>query len=355
VLPGTTFGPERILDLLWSRKLLIALSVVFGTAGAYAVSQWLPDEFRSEALIMVVSQRIPESYVRATVTEKVEDRLSMLSERTLSRSRLEQVIVDFDLYKAQRREELMEEVLKRMRKDVKVTFSKNESLTISYTSRDPAEAQTVTERLASLFIQENARDRESQAESTNQFLESQLDEAKRRLMDHEKKLEEYRRRYSGQLPAQAASNLQVIQSADVQRQSLADAINRARERRILLERQIVDLQSPEPELRQAALSQGADAIPVVQSAVQRLRLARKTLEDLKSRKTVEHPDVRAAERRVSDLELDADRGISRKTYPGPDGADGRYRPRAQGEGRHRCAAAGDHRRLPRTVGCGADA
>ena len=71
---------------------------------------------------MVVPQRIPESYVRATVTEKVEDRLSTLSERTLSRSRLEQIIVDFDLYKERRRDELMDEVLKRMRKDVKVTF-----------------------------------------------------------------------------------------------------------------------------------------------------------------------------------------------------------------------------------------
>ena len=78
-------------------------------------------------------------------------------------------------------------------------------------------------------------------------------------MDHEKKLEDYRRQYSGQLPAQAASNLQVIQSADVQRQSLADAMNRARERRILIERQIADLQSPEPEFRQAALGQGGDA------------------------------------------------------------------------------------------------
>jgi succinoglycan biosynthesis transport protein ExoP len=304
LLPGTTFGPERILALLWSRKYLIGLSIAAGTAAAYGVSHYLPDQFRSEALIMVVSQRIPESYVKATVTEKVEDRLSTLSDRALSRSRLEQIIHDFDLYKAQRRDELMEQVLLRMRKDVKVTFNKNESLTISYISPSPVLAQGVTERLATSFIQENARDRESLAENTNQFLDSQLDEAKHRLMDHEKKLEEYRRRYSGQLPAQASSNQQVIQSTDAQRQSLADAVNRARERRILIERQLVDLQSPEPEARQAALAQSGEAAQVGQSSEQRLTAARRTLEELRSRKTPDHPDVQAAQRHVRDLEAE---------------------------------------------------
>ena len=59
MLPGTTFGPERILEVLWGRKLLIAFFVAVGAAGAYGVARWLPDEYRSEALIMVVPQRIP--------------------------------------------------------------------------------------------------------------------------------------------------------------------------------------------------------------------------------------------------------------------------------------------------------
>ena len=44
----------------------------------------------------------------------------------------------------------------------------------------------VTERLASLFIEENLRDREVLAEGTNQFLEAQLDDARRRLIENEK-------------------------------------------------------------------------------------------------------------------------------------------------------------------------
>ena len=63
-------------------------------------------------------------------------------------------------------------------------------------------------------------------------------------MDHEKKLEEYRRRYCGQLPAQAASNLQVIQSADVQGRAWPTRLIARANGRILLERQLADLESP---------------------------------------------------------------------------------------------------------------
>ncbi len=49
----------------------------------------------------------------------------------------------------------------------------------------------VTERIASLFIKENLEDRSVLAEATSQFLEAQLEDARRRLIEHEQKLQEY--------------------------------------------------------------------------------------------------------------------------------------------------------------------
>src|SRR5690606_32779424 len=106
-----------------------------------------------------------------------------------------------------------------------------------------ATAQKVTARLASLYIEENLRDRANLAESTSSFLESQLEDAKVRLLEQERKLEEYRRRYAGQLPSQLGGNLQAIQSSQMQLQSLSESMNRARERRHLVERQIADIES----------------------------------------------------------------------------------------------------------------
>ena len=64
---------------------------------------------------------------------------------------------------------------------------------MSYVSDNAEKARKVTERLASLYIEQNLKDRENQADSTSQFLSTQLEEAKRRLIEQEKKLEEYRK------------------------------------------------------------------------------------------------------------------------------------------------------------------
>ena len=153
----------------------------------------------------------------------------------------------------------------------------------SYVSSDPQTAQKVAARLASLYIEENLRDRENLAEETNLFLESQLNEAKERLIEHEKKLEAYRRRYAGELPSQLDSNLQAIQNAQLQLQSVSESINRARERRLLIERQIADAETfpalvtappPVAPVPDAAAPTAERQLEVVQAQLelQRLRL-----------------------------------------------------------------------------------
>ena len=85
---------------------------------------------------------------------------------------------------------------------------KESSFRLTYVNPDPEIAQKVTQRLAALFIDENLRDRENLADRTSSFLGSQLQDAKQRLIEQEKKLEEYRRRYAGSL-----LQLRVSQSA----------------------------------------------------------------------------------------------------------------------------------------------
>src|SRR5205814_1809454 len=119
-----------------------------------------------------------------------------------SRTRLESVIQDFNLYPAARRTAIMEDVVERMRNDIDVQVVKGDAFRVGFTSDDPRTAMRVAERLASLFIEQNLRDRELLAEGTNQFLEAQVEDARRRLIEDEKKLEQYRRLHEGELPTQ---------------------------------------------------------------------------------------------------------------------------------------------------------
>jgi polysaccharide chain length determinant protein (PEP-CTERM system associated) len=227
----------------------------------------------------------------------VEDRLPAISAQILSRSRLELVIQEFALYPELTKSAPMEDVVSRMRADIagpNIEGSSRESFRLSYSSGDPAVAQKVTSRLASLYLEQNQRDRTYRADSTSLFIESELENAKRSLVEHEKKLEAFRLRYAGQLPSQLAGNQQVIQSTQLQLQNLWDSMNRAKERRLQFERQLAEAQMPHAV---AAAGGGKDSAGP-QTAAQELEAARTALERAKRRYTSEYPQMAELERNV---------------------------------------------------------
>lgn len=324
MLPGRKFTPADIGRILIRRGWLIAITLGLGAAASVVVAKKLPDQYRSETVIMLVPQRIPDSYVKATVTAKIEDRLITLQDQILSRSRLERIILEFNLYTKLRRTLPMEDVVQRMRDDIVTKVEGKDSLSfrVSYISNDARTAQKATEKIASLFIEENTRDRENLAEDTNQFLGSQLEDARRRLIEHEKKLEEYRRQYSGELPTQAPANLSAIQNAENQLQRLAESVDRTRERRLLIETQIVDLQAepiavPVPPAPSG--SQAPEAV-AVRPVAQQLQEARATLQQLLLSRKEDHPDVKRMRRTITELtaKLEAE---PQKPAPAPGPAD----------------------------------
>ncbi len=231
-----------IFDLITQRRWIILIPFALGVAAAPLLARYAPERYRSEALLLVIPQQVPNDYVTPTMTQPIEERLPAITDQILSRSRLEQIIQQMDLYQAERSREVMEDVVQRMRLDVTTSAVRRDvnSFRVSYVSDDAEKARKVTERLASLYIEQNLKDRENQADSTSQFLATQLEEAKTRLIEQEKKLEEYRKSHAGQLPSQLQGNLQAMQTASLHLQSLNESTNRAQERRLLIERQIAD-------------------------------------------------------------------------------------------------------------------
>ncbi len=219
MLPGKKYKPEDYLRMLWVRKWFIVVPAVLVSAGTFVWTSQLPDRYRASTTILVVPQRVPTAYVRSTVTAGVAERLQTISQQILSRTRLERIIEEFNLYPEERRTMIMEDVVELMRtRDVKVNVPNSRRrnqdashFSVSFDSSQPRTAMLVAERLASMFVQENLQDREVLADATNQFLQAQLEDARRRLIEHEKKLEEFRQRNSGQLPSQVQSNLQMMQ------------------------------------------------------------------------------------------------------------------------------------------------
>src|SRR5688572_12577128 len=102
MLPGRKYTPVDFLMMAWKRKWLILTSVVVIGSATFIWSWNLPNRYRAEATVIIVPQRVPEDYVRPTVTAAIDDRLNMISQQILSRTRLERIIQEFNLYQEER-------------------------------------------------------------------------------------------------------------------------------------------------------------------------------------------------------------------------------------------------------------
>ncbi len=322
MLPGRTFTPEDILALLWRRRWWVLVPFAVCSLSALLVSRLLPNQYQSDTLIQVVPQRVPEDYVKPTVTTRLEDRLQSLTQQIMSRTRLERIVEEFGLYPKLRARGIMEDVIEQMRRDIKVELTKGgrredsvDAFTVKYTAGDPSVAQKVTERLAGLFIEENLRDRGFLAEATTDFLQTQLADARARLEEQERKLKEFRERHSGALPSQMQSNMQAITTTQMQLQAAVESLARDRDRKLMLERLRNDAQGEIDAMRAAppplpVPAPGA-AAPVADlvtgaTAAQQLESARTQLAQMELRLKPNHPDVRRMKRVVADLEKKAE-------------------------------------------------
>ena len=137
MLPGKKYTPDDILRIALRRKWLIVLPFAVGIIGSQFVARHLPQLYRSETLIQVIPQQIPESIVKSTVTAKLEERLAgdqrtdhePVAART-DHQRLQSVSGASAL------DGVMEDVIARMRADIKgPTLVGKESFRLSYVSQ----------------------------------------------------------------------------------------------------------------------------------------------------------------------------------------------------------------------------
>jgi polysaccharide chain length determinant protein (PEP-CTERM system associated) len=160
----------------------------------------------------------------------------------------------------------------------------------------------VADRLASLFIQENVQDRSLVSQQTAAFLDSQVEEAGRKLTEQEARLQAFRIANAGTLPSQMGSTAQMMQATQAQLQGAMETVNRNRDRQLTIEREIADLQSPENHTTVPASPGSANGETRPATAAEQLAGARAALAGLELRLKPSHPDVQRARRVIAELE-----------------------------------------------------
>src|SRR5256714_15694788 len=76
----------------------LIVPLVVGWAIVFSATWFMPPHYRSETVIIVEQQKVPEQYVLPNVAADLQQRLQSMTQQILSRTRLLGIIQNFHLY-----------------------------------------------------------------------------------------------------------------------------------------------------------------------------------------------------------------------------------------------------------------
>lgn len=297
-------GLSGLLETIRRRKALALVPFVFVLTATASLAFFLPSLWTARATVMVDRQQIPEAFVKSTVASDVEGRLLTLSQEILSRTRLYEIAQKYDLYPKLRATTSADEVVDKMRKDIKIEFAdtsterdrpgagrrdrdpRTVAFAVSYTTTNPQVSMHVANTLAGLYVQENVKLREKQATGTSDFLGSQLTDVRKRLAEQEKRVTEYKERHMGELPEQRDANLRTLERLQSQLGGAQETHRRAAERRQQITQALAEIdQGSGPAAATTA------APPAAGSMAARLNLLKQELAALQTKYSDRYPDI----------------------------------------------------------------
>jgi len=295
------------------RKWVVILSFLSVFLGAAFYILATPKTYKSTTTILIVPQRVPENYVRSTVTVGAEGRLSTLQKQVTSRTRLLKVMTELGLFQQELKEEPQEEIIEKMAKRIGIEVVQDrrqermrddaEAFSISFEHEDPKLAMLTASKLASTYIAENVRTREHQAVGTSELIDSQLRETKAKLAAQEDRVRRYKTQYMGSLPQELQVNLNTLTRLQQQYNTNSTEINELEKQKYLLQSQLSLIEKgPQAIVHEDGRAEIDTSHEAAQSLATQLALRRSQLAELTGKYSDRYPDVIRLRKEIEQLE-----------------------------------------------------
>ena len=298
--------PEDYFAILKRRWWIVLLPLLILPIVGYSFSYTIPPQYQSQTLVLVEGQKVSEGYVKPVLSEDLDSQLATLKEQIMSRSRLQPILENYNLFGNLHMD--MDSRIDLMRKDIDIKPIHSEigrglpGFFISFKASDPHVAQAVCSEITSMFTNQNLQLRAQSAEGTTDFLKGQLDNAKRSLDEQDAKLAEFQTKNMGKLPGEESSNSNMLGSLNTQLEAANQDLARKEQDRSYLQSMLAQAtNSP------IVSSGGGPAVlptisnPALDSEQTELQTLQSQEADLLLHYTSDYPDVVAVRRRIADL------------------------------------------------------
>src|SRR4030043_1250533 len=124
--PNKPFNIHDYIEIFLRRIWYIIIPVIVVMIGAVLYASPPPKLYRATTLILITPQKVPEAFVRPTVTSTIGERLQSIGQEIMSRTRLEQIISELKLFQDEARSSSLEGIVELMRKNIDVKIKGKE-------------------------------------------------------------------------------------------------------------------------------------------------------------------------------------------------------------------------------------
>ena len=290
---------KRILRRYWWILLIAALGA--GAIG-FAATLVLPKKYTSSTMVLVEPPAVAAEVVPTAVNEDLYRHLASMKEQILSRSRLQPIIMKFNLFAKEQETTHMEDLVEELKKSIEVELiqpmpgsinKQPPGFHVSVTLPNPQMAQQVCTEITSMFMEQNATTQEKRFKDTTNFLTQQLGEAKANLDQQDDKLAQFKREHLGTLPEEEQSNLSLLTGMNSQLEAATQALSRAQQDKTFNE-SLLNQQEAAWKSSRAGLA-NSDSLDMQLSTLQ------DQLSALLAKYTPEHPDVLKTKAQIEDV------------------------------------------------------
>ncbi len=290
------------------RRTLIVLAggILLGLSLA-AAFLW-PATYKSMATILIEEQEIPSELVHSTITSYADQRIETIKQQVMSRTTLWKVVEQYNLYPDLRRTNPAEEVVKRFTKEIEVEVISADvvdkrtqhptkatiAFTVAYQSNSPDLAQQVANELTSLFLGQNLKSRERQAQEATSFLQQEAENLSTHIGEVDEKIATFKHRASGALPELMPLNLQLMSQSDRELLDIDQQIRTLEERKNYLDGELATIKPNTPIM-------SVTGERILDSA-ERLRALHAEYAGASANQSPEHPDILKMKQEIEALE-----------------------------------------------------
>ncbi|PIE64716.1 MAG: hypothetical protein CSA26_06655 [Desulfobacterales bacterium] len=296
---------KRYADLLVRRRVLIISCILIGLSSGLGIYLTVPKSYQSTTLLSYQQQKVNPAQMSPDQNAQIKDIVSTLAQIATSRTSLEKIINDNNLYQKEKRDLPMEDVVELMRENILITPSKKgDTFRITYTGNQPKVVARVANTLAAKFIEENLKYREERASETSAYTADELEMAKVMLDKKETVMRDYKLKYYNEMPDQRSVNMSRLSSLQEQYQNRQDSIQDLERTKVMIQDQVTarkQMKEENKKLRQALTTNTAPK-EYIETEEEQLARLQNILAELLGKYTEKHPDIKRLKKIIANLE-----------------------------------------------------